>query len=351
MEIESDTELPEDSQPPTKKTKYNRKWQDKWLLIPEYKSWLVFKFKSGFCSACNIKIPAGIYFFKRHSETASHIAVMKELSLTPKILQFTQPDSEFKKLKDQQYSSELKMAMFVAEHNISMNVLEHLPQLIKSCAPDSNIMKNATCGRTKGTLLIKNVIGPENSISIQLDLSDGMTPYSLIIDETTDISTKKVMAVIIRYFRVDNGKVIDRFLELVECSSGTAAAIYEHITNCLETNKIPLTSMVGFGSDNCSVMMGKNNSVKSRILTDVPHVFISGCSSHLIHLCSVAASSKLPSTIEELTRNVFSHFSFSTKRREEFVEYQTFLDLAQHNFLRAGQTRWLTLEVQIVNFF
>lgn len=343
MDIGSDTE--ECSEPPTKKTKYNRKWKDEWLLMSEYRSWLTKRYDSAFCSVCNVKLSAGIYFFKRHSETASHIVLVKELESTPKISQFTQQTSEFKKLKDQQYSSELKIAMFVAEHNISFNVLEHLPQLIRSCAPDSNIMKHVTCGRTKGTRLITNVIGPQNTVSIQLDLSDGLTPYSLVIDETTDVSTKKVMAVIIRYFREDNGKVIDRFLELVECSDGKAAAIYDEIKICLEKNKIPFESMIGFGSDNCPTMMGSNNSVKSRILTDIPHIFISGCSSHLIHLCAVAASSRLPSYVEELTRDIFSHFSFSTKRREEFVEYQAFLDLKQHNFLRAGQTRWLSLEV------
>lgn len=121
-----------------------------------------------------------------------------------------------------------------------------------------------------------------------------MTPYSLVVDETTDISTKKVMAVIIRYFREDNGKVIDRFLELVECFDGKASSIYEEIKKCLERNKIPLRCMIGFGSDNCNVMMGRTNSVKSRIETDIPHICINGCSSHLIHLCAVAASLKLP---------------------------------------------------------
>lgn len=328
-----------------KKNKYVRKFRDEWLSQCSYGKWLIKKYDTAFCKVCKIKLTNSIYHIQRHGQNALHISQMKDLEKTPTITQFSKQMPMFKKLEDQTYRAELKMAMFIAEHNIPFNVLEHLPQLIKSCCPDSLIFSNVTCGRTKATNLLKHVIAPENVASIQSDLSDGITPYSLIIDETTDISTKKVMAVIIRYFRNNNEKVIDRFLELVECSDGTADGIYNGIINCLKNNNIPLQSMIGFGSDNCAVMMGRNNSVKTRLLKDVPTVFISGCSSHLIHLCAVAASSRLPSYIEELTRDLFSHFSCSTKRREEFIEYQSFLELQPHVILRAGTTRWLSLEV------
>lgn len=81
--------------------------------------------------------------------------------------------------------------------------------------------------------------------------------------------------------------------------------------------------MIGFGVDNCSVMMGKNNSVRTRLIELLHNIFINSCACHLIHLCAVAANGKLPNYIEELTRDIYSHFSFSTKIREEFLLYRS----------------------------
>lgn len=197
--------------------------------------------------------------------------------------------------------------------------------------------------------MLKEIIGPANISSISSDLKDELTPYSIIIDEATDISAKKSMAVSIRYFKYE--KIVDRFLELVECSDGTSEGIFQTLKNCLNRNKISVSSsIVGFGSDNCAVMMGKTNSVRTRLVDMVPTIFISGCACHLIHLCAVAANSKLPNYIEELTRDIYSHFAFSTKRREQFLEYQVFLNLQPHVFLKAGQTRWLSLEASYFSF-
>ena len=57
---------------------------------------------------------------------------------------------------------------------------------------------------------------------------------------------------------------------------------------------IPLTNMVGFNSDNANVMVGKNNSVLSRLKSDLPCLMDLGCMSHLINLCVGGAVKSLP---------------------------------------------------------
>lgn len=67
--------------------------------------------------------------------------------------------SKFKSLKtleDKTKESELRVSMFIVEHNISIRTSDHLVQLINSIPPE--VMNNLTCSRTKATTLINNVI-------------------------------------------------------------------------------------------------------------------------------------------------------------------------------------------------
>lgn len=54
--------------------------------------------------------------------------------------------------------------------------------------------------RTKCSKLISNVISP--ALLSELGEDIGNEPYSLIIDESTDISVQKYMAVYIKYFNL-----------------------------------------------------------------------------------------------------------------------------------------------------
>lgn len=93
--------------------------------------------------------------------------------------------------------AELHMAAFVSEHNLSFNVMEHLPSLIKTICPDSEIAKKIQCSRTKCSALIKNVIGKHNEKNIYDILKS--TKFSLIIDESTDRGCTKHLAVVARF--------------------------------------------------------------------------------------------------------------------------------------------------------
>ena len=44
-----------------------------------------------------------------------------------------------------------------------------------------------------------------------------------------------------------------------------------------------------------------------------------------------------------MTRQISAHFNCSSKRREEFKEFQEFTNTETHTILQPGQTRWLTL--------
>jgi len=42
---------------------------------------------------------------------------------------------------------------------ISLRTSDHLVQLVKTLAPESEVLKNVSCNRTKATSIVKNVVG------------------------------------------------------------------------------------------------------------------------------------------------------------------------------------------------
>lgn len=78
--------------------------------------------------------------------------------------------------------------MFAVEHNLPFLIFEHLPEFICSLL-DKNILKSVQCSRTKATSVINDKIGSFAQISIANILKKYF--LSVIIDETTDVSTEK----------------------------------------------------------------------------------------------------------------------------------------------------------------
>ena len=73
--------------------------------------------------------------------------------------------------------------------------------------------------RTKCSKLIANVIAP----AMLTNLVNGDSGYSLIIDESTDISTTRFLALMIKYYSKSGNKMKTEFLVFLEVYRATAA--------------------------------------------------------------------------------------------------------------------------------
>lgn len=167
--------------------------------------------------------------------------------------------------------------------------------------------------------------------------------FSLIIDETTDISTSKCLAVVVRFFDPVCRKVRDRFLALIPFVKFDAFSIFTLIKDFLSNAGIPMANLIGFASDNASVMMGRKGGVRSHFETENAHLYVMGCNCHSLHLCSSAACKVLPSNLEQLTRNIGSYFAHSSKRLLDFEKLQELFNTKPHKLLKTSSTRWLAL--------
>jgi len=103
--------------------------------------------------------------------------------------------------------TEIRIASFVVEHNIPINVSDHHVELIKSIKLEPKHLSKLTCDRTKCTSIINNVI----AATVFEDLVNYLktNKFSLLVDESTDISSVKNLAMVV--CTCQNFEVTDQF--------------------------------------------------------------------------------------------------------------------------------------------
>ncbi|KAG0418945.1 hypothetical protein HPB47_004474 [Ixodes persulcatus] len=163
------------------------------------------------------------------------------------------------------------LAMFICAHS-AMLASDHLGELCRNQFRDSEGAKHLQLHRSKCSALIKNVLSPHFVDELLSHL--GSESYSLILDESTDISVTKLLGVVIVYYSEKAGKVVSTFQSFVELTDSKAQSIVDAVKMCLAQFGIDLQRMVGIGTDNASVMIGVNNGVYQKLKADVPNLLL-----------------------------------------------------------------------------
>ena len=192
-------------------------------------------------------------------------------------------------------------------------------------------------GATKCTNVIHQGIGLHYAKEL-IDILRGKR-FSTIPDETTDVSSEKQLAICAMYVDETDLSAVSRFLDIVEVDNSGAHGLYQATRRIFEEKLIPLSNIIGYSSDTCNVMFGENLSVSTLLKKDFPHVTAVKCSCHLIHLCASYACLKLSTTLEDLCRNIHSHFSRSSLQQKDFEQFQEFVEAQPHKMLKLSQTR------------
>lgn len=330
--------------PPKKKqkTSHQQTYRCAWESESIFKGWLT---KSGkgihfcYCKACKCDLVAGHSELVKHAEGKKHIKNCKSISKNqPTLEQF----SNLAPLQLAAREAEIKMVCFVAEHNLPVNVMNHLPQLVQSICVDSKIAKEITCGRRKATAILKNVTGKSSLQSLVEKLKQ--VKFSLLIDESTDASSIKHLCFVVRYSSKEEKTIKDAYFGLLPVVDTTANSLFQCISNAFNELNIPFQkNMIGFAADGASNMMGVNHSVSTLLKNEVPGIFIMKCICHSFALCASYACSKLPRGVEGLAREVYNYFQNSAKRCDVLREFQAFVNVKPHKILHPAQTRWLSL--------
>lgn len=127
----------------------------------------------------------------------------------------------------------------------------------------------------------------------------------------------------------------DKFACLKEVSHATAQNIFDIIIKFLLENNVPYKSnLIGFVSDGANAMFGCKNFVKTLLEEEVPGLFVMKCFCHSMALCASCAAEKLPKTVEDLLKDIYTYMKLSFKRQSEFKQFQIFIDAKPHKILR-----------------
>lgn len=137
----------------------------------------------------------------QHANTEKHKkAVEADISATlcQKItFTFTPVCSKTMKITD------LKQAAFIAEH-ASTQTINHLTEIWPQLDKNSETLSKLKHHNTKCAMIIKNVLSPCMLEDIIQEV--GESAYGIIIDKSTDVSTLKILCVMLRFFSVPKKK-------------------------------------------------------------------------------------------------------------------------------------------------
>ena len=315
-----------------KKKKYEQKFLNSWLADPEFKDWLEKRNELPYCKLCECKLSCAKTALKRHKENRNH------QNLCRIQLETSKPITSF--LGSQARTAariEIKLSSFIAENNLPLSIVDDLVPLLRDLFPSDQALSQVTLGKQKATNVVRQVLG---FYSIQECVAKlKANKFSLIVDETTDNPTTSQLAVLGVYFDEKDFRLEIILIDLIPLKDRTATTIYTSLLESLRERGIPMHNVVGFCADTCNVMFGVHHSVSQLLIKNHPWIIAVKCSCHLIHFCSSYASKTLPKSVEDLCRNIFSHFSLSSKRSEAFKEFQQFVETKELKILRPGKQR------------
>ena len=109
------------------------------------------------------------------------------------------------------------------------------------------------------------------------------TCHTLIIVESNDISSTKMLILYIKYCTADNCRLMTKtvfagIMPLARCDSHSR--ILEEIKKFYTTNNIDIKKMVMFTCDGAAAMLGKRNGVAKLLKNFVPHIIKQHCVAH-----------------------------------------------------------------------
>jgi hypothetical protein len=227
--------------------------------------------------------------------------------------------------------------------------VDHLIKCNKQSFPKSTTAQKAHLARTKCSMIIKNVWCPYFKKDLKKDIGNSF--YSLLIDESTDISVVKYLGISIIYFSYSTNVFVTTFFALVELNKCDAQSIVDTILTVLKGYDLQLNRMRGLGTDNASVMVGCNSGVYQRLKLLNPAIILIPCVCHSLQLAvSDAAKECLPRNVDFMIKSTYNWFSKSSGRQSTYAQLYQLINNG-HNprkIVQACKTRWLSIDTAVV---
>ncbi|XP_073031169.1 uncharacterized protein [Primulina eburnea] len=203
----------------------------------------------------------------------------------------------------------------------------------------------------------KDIVSACATETINVIIRDvGVSLFSILVDESRDVSTKEQISVVICY--VDSsGHVNERFIGIEHLTSTTSLSLKVAIDKMFSRYNLSMSKLRGQGFYGASNMQGKFNDLKALILKENTCAFYIHCFSHQLQLALIVVAKKnLPIyNFFHVVGDVLNVVGASCKRSDllrekhsDFIvealergEISSGRELNQETTLqRVGDTRW-----------
>ena len=234
-----------------------------------------------------------------------------------------------------------------SQHNGNyLGILELLVQFDPFLS--SHLAKYGNQGRGKPSYLssticdeIIQIMGDQVKAVIIKELQQSMY-FSLSVDSTPDVSHVDQLTVVVRYVRMSDGEVVERFLTFIAIESHTGEALATAVLKFLTCCDIDVKHLRGQSYDNAANMSGCYNGLQAQICQINSLAYYIPCAAHSLNLVGVSAAESCANAIPffGLVHTLFNFFSASTHRWAVMCECLQQQAVSALVLKRATGTRW-----------
>ncbi|CAH1113192.1 unnamed protein product [Psylliodes chrysocephalus] len=311
----------EEAGPSVKKTKWNVKFNNEWSKTY---SWIVRgkDISQAKCTVCESQFTinhGGENDIIKHMKTEKHKKNMTKGSQEKKIDNFFSKNNLDTDLTAQ---AECAFVFHSIKHAHSYLSADCAGKLFSRIFQDSKIAKSYSCGRTKATKLVTNILGPESKHIILNDLANNQ-PFCI----ATDASNKgnvKTFPLVVRYFKKEIG-VCTKLLKFYSAISEKSEAIANSLVESLTEAGLNILNVTAYCADNASVNFGKKQSVITELNKLNQNIVPVGCVCHIIHNAGKHGQGALKYDVESIVIKCYNEFSSSTKKVNELKDFLFFV--------------------------
>ncbi|KAL5566787.1 hypothetical protein UlMin_029951 [Ulmus minor] len=204
----------------------------------------------------------------------------------------------------------LKLLNFLADHNEEVRVvaLKNAPENLRLTSP--KIQKD-----------IVNACAIETINVIIRDMGDAA--FSILVDESRDVSIKEQMVVMFRYVN-KKGYVIESFIGIEHVANTTAVSLKTAINKLFSKHGLSISRLRGQCYDGASNMSGEFNGLKTIIMKENECAFFVHCFAHQLQLVLMGVAKKhgLIGTFFTIVSNMVNIVGASSKCRDILREKQ-----------------------------
>ncbi|CAF4657931.1 unnamed protein product [Rotaria socialis] len=165
--------------------------------------------------------------------------------------------------------------------------------------------------------------------------------FSIMIDETTDISKLEQVSLVVRYTD-DQFKVHERFMGFARTTEMTGEALFNLLLEWLKKLNLDVKNIVAQLYDGASAMRGEYKGVPARLKQIAPCGIYIHCNGHILNLCLVDVSTRVSSIRNNfgIVSSLYNLIENSAKRHAIFEEIQEEAGLQSLTIKQMSDTRW-----------